>query len=312
MEVNMISYDILYLIYQDEVIHVIYKLQPQFLDKMWGGNKLKTAYQYNTSNHCGEAWGISGYDHFSSIIMNGTYKGLSLNELFQAHKELFGNYNSSVFPILVKVIDATDDLSIQVHPDNEYAKKHHKALGKTECWYILDAEENTDIIIGHKALNKNEFKTQIQEKRYHELLNRFPIKKEEVFHIPAGTIHGICKGTLLLEVQQSSDITYRFYDYDRLFNGEPRELHQKQAIEVTNIPSKKISHSGDTAYFSFKVLDIEESNLLSDQYGDYYFIIEGQGYFDSEFVKKGDFLFIPSKTNYHIKGSFKVGYIRIK
>jgi len=295
------------------MITIIIKFKPAYLDKVWGGSKLKELYRYNTSSNCGEAWGISAYKENSSIVIDGEFAGLTLKDLFAQKKELFGNYPSEEFPILVKVIDAKTDLSVQVHPNDKYAKKYYNSPGKTECWYILEAESNTNIIIGHKAKNKESIAKAIKKNDYDKILNKIPIKKNDMFKIPAGTIHAICANTVLLEVQQSSDLTFRFYDYNRLVNGQLRELHQKEALNVVKIPDNNILRDGITDYFSFKVISNKGSkHCTSDTFGDYFFIIKGIGMMNNTKVEKGDFVFISSKEQYEIKGDLKLAIINLK
>jgi mannose-6-phosphate isomerase len=150
--------------------------------------------------------------------MNGPYKGQTLRDLYNNHRELFGHYKNEEFPIIVKYIDAKEDLSIQVHPDNDYALKHENSLEKEECWYILDAKADTEIIIGHREKTKDEIRRNLN-KDILNILNYYPIKANDYFYIPQGTVHAICHDTFLIEVSQSNDITYRFYDYDRLDHG---------------------------------------------------------------------------------------------
>jgi mannose-6-phosphate isomerase class I len=283
---------------------MICKLSPLFFEKVWGGSKLKSLYNYDCSDKTGEAWGISGHKNGSSIISNGQFKGWSLRELYNQKPELFGSYPSNEFPILIKVIDAMEDLSIQVHPDDEYARKFENSLGKTECWHILETEPNTEIIIGHKAKNLEEFKDYVKNNDFESVLNKFPIKKNDEFNIYAGTIHAICKGTLLLEIQQSSDITYRLYDYNRLSNGKLRELHLDKAFDVIKFPDYILTTEKPINLFDFHIIDSKiSSQCQADEYGDYIFIMEGYAKFDDFEVRKGDFLFIPANEKYEIKGS---------
>jgi mannose-6-phosphate isomerase len=285
---------------------MILKLQPVFKNKVWGGNKLKNIYQYPCTDKTGEAWGISGHKNGPSVITNTVYKGQTLRELYETHKELFGHYHTDEFPILIKVIDAADDLSIQVHPGDDYAKQYENSLGKTECWYVLDAEENTDIIIGHKAQTKDEFNSYIQLNEFENVLNKFPINKGDQFYIYAGTIHAICKGTLILEIQQSSDVTYRIYDYNRLSDGKLRELHIDKAMDVIKFPDQELSKEKPTNLFDFNIYEhLNQSDHQADVYGDYIFVLEGSGKINDIEIKKGDFLMVSSKDNYQIIGEMK-------
>ena len=157
--------------------------------------------------------------------------------MFKSLPDLFGNISFEQFPLLTKIIVANTDLSIQVHPDNNYAAKNENgSLGKTECWYIMDAKQDATIVIGHNAKNKDEVKSMIAKGQWKDFIREVPVKKGDFFFIEPGTVHSIKGGTVILETQQSSDITYRVYDYDRLQDGKPRQLHVKQSIDVINAP----------------------------------------------------------------------------
>ena len=284
---------------------MILKLKPVFFDKIWGGKKLRENYKFNTSDNCGECWGISAHKNGSSTIENGIYKGKNLNQLFDNEKALFGNYEGSEFPILVKVIDATDNLSIQVHPDNDYAKREN-SLGKEECWYILDAEIDSDIIIGHNATSKKQLEEAIESNTLENLVCSHPIKTGDFFYINSGTLHAIRKGTTLLEVQQSSDITYRVYDYNRLQDGKPRDLHVKQALDVIKIPDNELETTHNDRFFNYNVIEVKtESVVKSSPHGDYIFIIEGMATFDNIPLNKGDFIMVSANSSYKISGNVK-------
>lgn len=215
-------------------------MQPVFQEKIWGGNRLRTVFGFEIPNDkIGEDWAISAHPHGVSVIENGPYKGQTLDQLWAQHKELFGNPTEEVFPLLIKILDAEDDLSVQVHPDDAYGLKHEGELGKTECWYIIDAAPGAEIIYGHHAQTREELASMINEGRWDELLTRVPVKKGDFFYVPSGTIHAIGKGIMILETQQSSDTTYRVYDYDRKDDsGNPRELHIQQSVDVTTVPAK--------------------------------------------------------------------------
>lgn len=214
-------------------------LKPVFQEKIWGGNRLRSVFGFDIPNDkIGEDWAISAHPHGVSVVENGEYQGQKLDELWQNHKELFGNPTEPVFPLLIKILDAEDELSVQVHPDDAYGMKHEGELGKTECWYIIDAEPGAEIIYGHHAKTREELAEMIQEGRWDDLLKKVPVKKGDFFYVPSGTIHAIGKGIMILETQQSSDTTYRVYDYDRKdANGNTRELHIQQSIDVTTVPA---------------------------------------------------------------------------
>lgn len=219
-------------------------IEPLFLEavmqeKIWGGSKLKEEFGYDIpSDKVGECWAISAHPNGPSTVINGPYKGLKLNEVWEQHREVFGNADGDVFPLLTKILDAADDLSVQVHPDDAYGLEHEGELGKTECWYVIDADEGSEIVYGHHATSKEELKEMIENGEWDKLLNRVPVKKGDFFFVPSGTIHAIGGGIMILETQQSSDTTYRVYDYDRKGDdGKPRELHLKQSVDVTTVPS---------------------------------------------------------------------------
>ena len=173
-----------------------------------------------------------------SIIENGPYAGKNLIELWNEERHLFGNLEGKVFPLLTKILDANADLSVQVHPNDEYASIYENGeLGKTECWYIIDCKEGAEMIYGHTAQSKEEFASMIEKGEWNRLLRRVAIKPGDFFYVPSGTVHALCEGTLVLETQQSSDTTYRVYDYDRKDQyGQKRELHIEKSIDVSMVP----------------------------------------------------------------------------
>lgn len=206
-----------------------------FKERIWGGPRLEQIFNCkNPKGHIGEAWIVSDYPEGKSPIMNGELSGKFLSEVMKTHPEWFSRFHLEKFPLLVKLLDANDDLSVQVHPSDEYAMINEKGgSGKTECWYIIDATPGAGIIIGHRAKDRREFAELARENRWDELLVRVPVKAGDFFFIPSGVVHALGKGVLLLEVQQSSDITYRIYDYDRIgLDGNKRELHLEKAINV--------------------------------------------------------------------------------
>jgi mannose-6-phosphate isomerase class I len=291
---------------------------------IWGGNRLAINYGYNIPNdNTGECWAISAHRNGDCIIKNGEFRGKSLSWLWENHRELFGNIPGDRFPLLVKIIDARDDLSIQVHPDDEYAKvKENGSLGKTECWYVLDCDEDAEIVIGHNARSKQELKEMIERKQWRDLICLRSIKKGDFLQIDPGTVHAIKKGTLILETQQNSDITYRLYDYDRLDNGKPRELHIDKSIDVIRCPHVDAKVGGKITRFD--TCEVEE--LIQNQYysvskikihGRHIFeqnklflnvsVIEGKGEIDGIPLKKGDHFIIPyNYGSYELNGEMEL------
>ena len=216
-------------------------LKPYFQEKIWGGTALRDDFGFDIpSYHTGECWAISAHPHGESIVENGECKGMKLSDVWQQHPELFGNSQEPKFPLLTKILDAADDLSVQVHPDDAYALKHEGEPGKTECWYVIDAKPGSKIVFGHNARNDAEFQEMVAKNQWDQLLNEVEVHKGDFFYVPSGTIHGIGKGIVILETQQSSDTTYRVYDYNRKdANGNLRELHLEEAFKVATIPNIK-------------------------------------------------------------------------
>ena len=211
-------------------------LEPVFQEKIWGGDRLRTSFGYDIpSGHTGECWAISGHPGGDCRIKGRS--GQTLGGLWREERALFGGLAGEGFPLLVKLLDAREDLSIQVHPDDSYARLHENgASGKTECWYILDCDPDATIIIGHHARSPRELREMVEGTRWGELLREVPVRPGDFFQIDPGCVHSIRGGTLLLETQQSSDVTYRFYDYDRLSGGRPRPLHIEESLAVTQSP----------------------------------------------------------------------------
>ena len=210
---------------------------PVFHEKIWGGRKLATEFGYEIPDGpIGECWAISAHPNGDCPIERGAWAGMTLSELWDAHRELFGNAEGDRFPLLVKIIDAKDNLSVQVHPDDAYAAEHENgSLGKRECWYILSTEPDTTIVVGQRAHDRAEFAQMVEEGRWDDLLNVVPCRAGDFFRIEPGCVHAIQEGTVLLETQQSSDVTYRVYDYDRVGDdGKPRDLHLAQSLDVVD------------------------------------------------------------------------------
>lgn len=298
-------------------------LQPVFKEVLWGGNKLRTMFGYSIpSDHTGEGWMISAHPKGDCCITEGTYKGKTLSWLWENHRELFGGLAGDVFPLLVKIIDAKDHLSIQVHPDDAYAAAHENgALGKTECWYVLDCEPDSTIVVGHNAKTKEELKSMIDEKRWMELIRIRPLHKGDFFQINPGTVHAIRGGSVILEIQQSSDITYRLYDYDRLQDGKPRELHLQKSIDVIKCPYEEAapdfhteSGQGFTStrlvtcpFYTVTRMQVSGEAVFSqDQPFQMISVFEGEGTFDGKPVKKGMNFIIPAGYgSYTVKGDLE-------
>ncbi len=231
------------------------KFMPLFKNKLWGGNKIKDklGVDYSPLENCGELWTLSGVEGSDTLIENGFLIETSLKEAIQMYTdELVGEKNfyeyGEYFPLLFKIIDANDMLSIQVHPDDDYARTQGHNNGKTEMWYVLDADEDSQIISGfNKDLTQAEIINRIRDNELIEALNSEKAEKGDLFYIPSGRVHAIGGGVMLAEIQQSSDTTYRLYDWDREDeNGEKRELHIPEAIMVMD--RSRVGDSAKTGY----------------------------------------------------------------
>jgi mannose-6-phosphate isomerase len=251
--------------------------EPNLQTKLWGGEQLTQWKKLPSQQHIGESWEVSAVEKAPSIIANGTWAGYALTEVISKMpdailgKEVANKYQNQL-PLLVKFIDSNDDLSVQVHPGDEMAKRLHNGMGKTEMWYVLSAEPGAYIYAGfHKALSPEEYASRVADGSIMQTLAKHEIHAGDVFYIPSGRIHAIGKGVRLVEVQQSSDITYRIYDYNRLdLDGQPRELHTELAAQALDYKvyreyrsdyTDKIDTANaciDTEFFTVRVVSIQE------------------------------------------------------
>lgn len=284
------------------------KLKPALKDYLWGGTRLKTEYKMESDlEKVAEAWVLSTHKDGPSVVLNGELCGKTLTEAV----EIFGadclgknGKKFSYFPILIKLIDARDDLSVQVHPNDEYALKVEGEYGKTEMWYIVDCEEGAALYYGFKEeISKEEFRKKIADNTITDVLNRVPVKKGDVFFIPSGTIHAIGRGILIAEIQQNSNTTYRVCDYGRLgADGKPRPLHIDKAVEVTNLtppPESKDLSAGTLAeceYFKVRLFSTDKQKEIEVDNASFVSLLclEGEVSFDGVTLVKGDCAFIPA------------------
>ncbi|GGI41133.1 mannose-6-phosphate isomerase, class I [Mammaliicoccus stepanovicii] len=215
-------------------------LKPVFKERIWGGRNLEKMGYNLPEGNIGECWGISAHKNGANEIANGPYKGKTLDEVWKEEPQLFGNPTEEKFPLLTKILDANDKLSVQVHPNDEYANIHENGeLGKTECWYVIDAKENAEIIYGTYANTKNQLESFIQNEDWDHLFKRIKVEPGDFFYVPSGTVHAIGSGIMILETQQNSDTTYRIFDYDRTDkDGNKRALHLDKSIDVINVGSE--------------------------------------------------------------------------
>lgn len=246
------------------------KFRPILKERIWGGNKLKSVLNKEiTSDITGESWEISAVAGDISVVENGELKGKNLQELINENpenllgKQVFERFGKD-FPILIKFIDAREDLSIQVHPNDELAQKRHNCFGKTEMWYVMDASEDANLIVGfNKDLTKEEYQNHLQNGTLTEIMNYEKVKEGSTFFINTGKVHAIGGGVLLAEIQQTSDITYRLYDFNRRDkDGNLRELHTEQALDAIDYQKKE----------DFKVTYKTQENIPNNMVSCPYFI----------------------------------------
>lgn len=224
------------------------KFKPIFKEKIWGGQKIKTILgkDFSPLRNCGELWALSGVEGDESVVENGFLAGNSLSELIEIYMdELVGDtvYQKfgNTFPVLIKFLNSSDYLSVQVHPDDALALKRHRCMGKTEMWYIIDCDDDSELIIGFKeGMDKEAYLNAMKNNNIKDILNPVKIAAGDVIYLPAGRVHAIGKGLLLAEIQQTSDITYRIYDWDRTDDkGNPRELHTELALDAIDFKFEK-------------------------------------------------------------------------
>lgn len=307
------------------------KFNPRFKSKIWGGNKLKTVLNKEINGHksVGESWEISCLPNELSVVSNGLLQGRTIDNLIQEFRsELVGGHVyekfGNEFPLLIKFIDANDYLSIQVHPDDELAKERHNSFGKTEMWYVVDAKRDAELIVGfNQPMDREKYLKQIEMGKLKEVLNYETVDKGDAFFIPAGRIHATGPGILFAEVQQTSDITYRIYDWDRVDDkGNARVLHTelaKETIDFDFINEFKSKYNQDkNKSNTIAKCDYFTTNLISldsSVYKDYslidsfvvYMAIEGHTSISyssnkpSVMLKKGETILIPAALkNIHI------------
>ncbi len=314
-----------------------FKLISPIKDYIWGGTKLREEFGKESSlERLAESWELSCHKDGSSVIADGKYAGKTLPEYIAENPAALGENckKFEFFPVLIKLIDACDNLSVQVHPDNEYAQRVEGEYGKTEMWYIVDCDDDASLIYGFKdRISKEDFRKAIEENTLLDKVNTVPVKKGDVFFINAGTLHAIGKGILIAEIQQNSNTTYRVYDYGRVgADGKPRELHIEKALDVTELKPAPEQNSyiplaleGDCAGTSVQLLaDCEyftvskaelDSSLYVAEATDASFIhilaVEGSGILsdgsEEMTLKKGESIFIPAGSGkYNITGNCSI------
>ena len=306
--------------------------EPILKERIWGGTKLQTILEKNiNSQNTGESWEISTVTDDISIVKNGLFQGKTLNELLEKHpEEILGTkvYKQfgKQFPLLFKFLDAREDLSIQLHPNDELAKKRHNSFGKTEMWYVMQADEGARIIVGFKEKSSSEeYLQHLENKTLTTILEEIPVKKGDVFFIETGTIHAIGAGIVIAEIQQTSDITYRVYDFDRKdVQGNTRELHIDLALEAISYDkvetkkkyNKTINTSNETVncpYFSTNFIPLEGELEFKENSSSFKVFMCTEGDFDlvynkqKQSFKKGETVLLPAAiTDYILVGKASI------
>ena len=303
---------------------MIFRLQPAFKDYLWGGTRLKTDFGFQTDlDPVAEGWMLSCHKDGENMVLNGPFQGKTLAEALKTlGPDALGAHchKKSEFPILIKLIDAKQNLSVQVHPDDAYARRVEGEPGKTECWYILDCTNGAELIYGFKnSIDRAEFRRRIEDNTFLEVVNHVKVHKGDFFFIESGTLHAIGGGILLAEIQQNSNTTYRVYDYGRVgADGKPRALHTEKALDVTvtappthtgRPEGEKERHDGFTSQLLtacdlFTVREVEVSGVYSGAADETSFvsllITEGEGRLEAESetfgLKKGDSLLLTANS----------------
>jgi len=291
-------------------------LKPVLKQTVWGGSRLYHEYGYGKKEDMiGECWGIAAHQAGDSVIyckkLCRHLSGLTLSQLWKREPKIFGDSVMEHYPLLVKIIDAKSDLSIQVHPDDGYAAQKEKgSFGKMECWYIIDCPKGAALVMGHNAKTKEELKDMVRRGEWDKLVCRLPIRKGDFIQINPGTVHAITAGCLILETQQNSDITYRLYDYGRKVDGKLRELHVKQCLDVIQVPGKPAEDSvigtlclpknqmhcliSCRYYNVYKLVISGKYTILNSEKFLNMSVLEGKGYIDGVALRKGEHLIVPA------------------
>lgn len=295
-----------------------------YYEKIWGGRDFETFRDNMPDGLIGESWDIACHPNGTGIVSNGTFKGMGFEELIKKEGvNLLGTkVNAEKFPLLIKLINSKENLSVQVHPGDEYAAKYENEFGKTEAWYVIDAKPGACLIVGTKDCDKEVFAKAIKEGKSEDFLNKIEVKKGDCFLIDSGLVHAICEGVIIAEIQQNSDVTYRVYDY-----GRPREIHVEKALDVINFDLQCQNLAGEekdfggfkstllckNEYFGIEKYIIETSaKQMSDEERFHMLTcvdgegqVIGAGY--TEEIKTGDSILIPATLGeYEIKGKLVV------
>lgn len=295
-----------------------------YYEKVWGGRDFEKFRSDLPEGNIGETWDIACHPNGTGVVANGRLKGMTFNELIQDYNEdIFGNsIKDGEFPLLVKLINSNENLSVQVHPNDEYARRVEKSYGKTEAWYVVDAAEDAELIVGTNGCTKEEFKEAINNGNVEGCLNRIKVKKGDAFLINSGLVHAICSGLVIAEIQQNSDITYRVYDY-----GRPREIHVEKSLDIIDFNLKperlvenyqefdgyKYTSLCKSDYFTIDKCIVDQVFETCSKEEEFSIItcVEGTGKINykegSESINKGDSILIPTSLgNYEIIGKLEI------
>ena len=294
----------------------ITKTIPAFKDYIWGGSKLKTEFHKNVDlDRVAESWELAAHKDGTSGFDGETF---SLADLFENHRELIGTNAEKFerFPMIIKLIDAKNNLSVQVHPSDEYALKNENSYGKTEMWYVVEAEEGAGLYVGfNRDVTEAEFRALIAENRLQEVLNFIPVKPGEWFFIEAGTVHAIGKGVVIAEVQQNSNLTYRLYDYGRVgADGKPRELHVEKGVKVSKLTAYVPDKRTSCEYFSCESIALSGSRTFTADKTSFValVIMDGSLSVAGREYQKGDTVFVPAGYGeFALTGEAKFVLVRV-
>lgn len=286
---------------------------------IWGHTLVKDYFGYDEfPEGIGQSWSFSAQKDASTLCLTEPYRGMTLRELWEEHQELFGCPNEE-FPVIISLVGPEDDLSIQVHPDLKHALKKGYSSGKNEAWYFIDSKENANIVYGHNAQNEEELYEYIKQDRWNDLIRHLDVHTDDFVYLPAGLLHALRKGSVVYEIQQATDITYRFYDYHRKDEqGNERELHLKDAIDCLSYDQENMKNQmtpiethmengKQTVYISndsFTVTKLEitgENSYQSDKY-QLATVVKGNGSVDEHHLKVGDNFLIPIGKKIHLNG----------
>jgi mannose-6-phosphate isomerase len=318
------------------------KFSPVAQERIWGGSKLKECFHVHSEKPIGEYWVLSGHPNGTSVVVNGELAGQTLTELIEEYPQAYlGHSPQNRFPLLIKFLEASDDLSVQIHPDDPYAQEREGDFGKTEAWYILDCCEDTKVIYDHSFKSKEEYLATVKEKRVSDYLCYQAIEKDQLVFVPSQTLHALLAGTILIEIQQTSDVTYRVYDWDRVdAEGNSRELHIDKASDVMTYdkiqsfkgsdskPQKLVEtdcvqheHLVTCPYFVIEKVTVKEDSyrMIPGWEGnpDILIVAEGEGVlhsgegFEPIKLRQGDAILIPSSIReYEVRSLNEIKLLR--